>query len=117
MEIKGKITSIEPITRGVSKAGKDWQKQLFVIETMEQYPRKVAIEVMNAKVDDFGSYKVGHEITCGINIESREYNGKYYTTVQAWKLAGSSNNSQSEEPFNSSHEPTNGDSSTDDLPF
>lgn len=101
LEITGKIISIERPTSGVSKAGKEWQKQEFVIETQEQYPRKVMMSVMGDKVDDLSHYAIGNEITCGINIESREYNGRWYTDVKAWKLSGSTSNAQTrdEDPF------------------
>lgn len=121
MEITGKIISIERPTSGVSKAGKEWTKQEFVIETKEQYPRKVMISVMGDKVDELSHYHIGNEITCGINIESREYNGRWYTDIKAWKISGSSSNAQSsnEDPFHpDDNEPSfTGDNSTDDLPF
>jgi hypothetical protein len=114
MEITGTIISMEQPTKGVSKAGKEWTKQLFVIETKDQYPKKVAIEVMGDKVSVLSHYTVGYEVTASINIESREYNGRYYTTVQAWKLAGTQENAkpQASDPFApSSNDTENG------LPF
>ena len=83
MEIKGTVTQIMPLEAGQTKAGKDWQKQIFVIQTDGQYPKSVAIGVFN-KPELIP--EVGDEVTCHINIESREYNGKWYTNIQAWRV-------------------------------
>lgn len=86
MEIKGKLITKLAETSGTSKAGKDWVKQDFVLETQETYPKKICISVMGEKVNTLRNINVGEVITAHINIESREYNGKYYTTISAWKL-------------------------------
>ena len=81
MEIKGKVTHIlEPVT-GTSAKG-DWKKQTFVIlEDKEQYPKSIAIDAFNKDLE----FKVGDVINVSINIESREYQGKWYTNVGMWK--------------------------------
>ena len=104
MEIKGKLITKLAETSGTSKAGKDWVKQDFVIETQETYPKKVCISVMGEKVNTLRNINVGEVITAHINIESREYNGKYYTTISAWKL---DLNSSSTQQSSGTHE-TNG---------
>jgi len=70
-------------TEGISKAGKPWSKQEFVIETFDTYPRKVCLSVMNDKVNELERYNVGDTINASLNIESREYNGRWYTDVRA----------------------------------
>lgn len=119
LDITGKIILIMPATSGTSKAGKDWTKQEFVIETQEQYPRKVMMSVMGDKVTELKKFAVGNEIKASLNIESREYNGRWYTDVRAWKLEGStSGSSAQDDPFHPDNEPSfTADSSTDDLPF
>jgi hypothetical protein len=120
LDITGKIIQIMPATNGVSKAGKEWTKQEFVIETQEQYPRKVMMSVMGDKVNELKRYAVGNEIKASLNIESREYNGRWYTDIRAWKLEGNTGAASSPEadPFHPDNEPSfTGDSSTDDLPF
>jgi uncharacterized protein DUF3127 len=116
MEITGKIISIQPSTSGTSKANKPWTKQSFVIETQETYPKKVAIDVMNDKVEQLSHYKVGDTITCGINIDSREYNGRWYTQINAWKLQGTSSNRQEPEP-DPFHPDADVNAGDDSLPF
>lgn len=120
LDITGKIIQIMPATSGTSKAGKDWTKQEFVIETQEQYPRKVMMSVMGDKVSELKKFAVGNEIKASLNIESREYNGRWYTDVRAWKLEGntSGGSSSQDDPFHPDNEPSfTADSSTDDLPF
>jgi hypothetical protein len=120
LDITGKIIQIMPATNGVSKAGKEWTKQEFVIETQEQYPRKVMMSVMGDKVNELKRYAVGNEIKASLNIESREYNGRWYTDVRAWRIEGSTSTAGAPDadPFHPDNEPTfTGDNSTDDLPF
>ncbi len=88
MEVQGKIIVLEGIETGTSKAGKDWKKQEFVIETDEQYPRKIAMSVFGDKVDALSYYSVGMQIKCKIQVESKEWQGRWYTAINAWHIAG-----------------------------
>ncbi|MBO4369980.1 MAG: DUF3127 domain-containing protein [Paludibacteraceae bacterium] len=93
MDITGKIFAICPQQGGTSKAGKDWKSQTFVLETEEQYPRKVAFELFGAKLDEFGSMcQQGAKLTVSFDIESREYQGRWYTSVRAWRVATATDN-------------------------
>lgn len=85
MEIKGKLQIILPITEGQGKNG-PWRKQEFVIETMDQFPKKIFMNVWGDKVDDFKKYKIGDILTCSLDISSREYNGRWYTDIRAWRI-------------------------------
>jgi len=84
MEITGKIISILPEETGQGKNG-PWKKQSFIIETQEQFPKKVCIVNWGDKVD-LNSNGVNDMVTVSINIESREFNGKWYTDVKAWRM-------------------------------
>ena len=123
LDITGKILQIMPPTSGTSKAGKDWVKQEFVIETQETYPKKVCISLMGDKTQELSKYTPGSEVKVSLNLESREYNGKWYTNVNAWRIesAGSSPASEGNHAASSMDEPPiyagSSDSSTDDLPF
>jgi len=83
MEITGKIIKVLPMQSGAGKNG-EWKKQEFIIETPGDYSKKVCIEAMNAMADTV--FSIGETVTCHINIESREFNGKWYTTAKLWKL-------------------------------
>jgi hypothetical protein len=121
LDIEGKIIQIMPATSGMSKAGKEWTKQEFVIETKDQYPKKVMMSVMGEKVNELKKFAVGNDVKASLNIESREYNGRWYTDIRAWKIDGNANGgnpSTEADPFHPDNEPSfSGDTSTDDLPF
>jgi hypothetical protein len=84
MEFKGKVVEILPEEKGQGKNG-EWRKQSYIFETQEQYPKKVCAEVWGDKIDGF-NIKQGEELTAKINIDSREYNGKWYTNVKIWAV-------------------------------
>lgn len=112
-------------TEGISKAGKPWSKQEFVIETFDTYPRKVCLSVMNDKVNELERYNVGDTINASLNIESREYNGRWYTDVRAWKLnsaqaatVGNTSQNGPSETFQGGSDPGfSNETASDDLPF
>src|SRR5882757_9294296 len=84
MEISGVIVSLLPQQSGQGKNG-TWKKQEFILETPGQYPKKVCMNLWGDKVDEI-KIAVGDKVTASINIESREYNGRWYTDVRAWKI-------------------------------
>jgi hypothetical protein len=84
MELEGKIIQINPLQSGESKNG-TWKKQEFIVETKSQYPKKVCISVWGDKIDQFG-LKQNEVVTLSIELESREFNGRWYTDVKAWKV-------------------------------
>jgi hypothetical protein len=115
MEIAGTIVALLPLQTGQGKNGV-WKKQEFIMETPGQFPKKVCLSLWGEKVDE-NRISVGDKVTASINIESREYNGRWYTDVRAWKIAKGSNSGQSQEapPMDSSFTPDSVGS--DDLPF
>ncbi len=94
LEITGKVFSILPEQSGQGKSG-SWVKQEFVIETEEQFPKKACFSVWGDKVSEIKSLKTGDKITVSFNIESREYNSRWYTDLRAWKISKSSGKQQS----------------------
>ena len=85
MEITGKITQKLAKQSGKSANG-DWQKQEFVIQTDDQYPKSVCFSAFNNKVDALENYKEGQKVEVHFNVSSREYNSKWYTELQMWKI-------------------------------
>lgn len=109
MEINGKIIELLPEQSGQSAKG-TWRKQEYILETDGQYPKKVCFMVWGDKIEEFG-IKQGDSLTVSIDLESREFNGRWYTDVKAWKVTqagsaesssfssqGDSNSSQPEGP-------------------
>lgn len=86
LSVKGKIEQILKPESGVSRAGKEWSKQDFVIETQEQYPKKVCFTLFGDKTSLINGLAPGTEVEVSFNIESREYNGKYFHNINAWKI-------------------------------
>ena len=85
LEITGTIIQIQPLQEGTSKSGNAWKKQDCVLETDAQYPRKVCFNLFGDNVDKF-PVQVGQKVTVSIDIESREFNGRWYTDVRAWNI-------------------------------
>lgn len=85
IKIYGTIQTVLPLQSGTSKAGNEWKKQEYVLETAEQYPRKVKFDLFGDKVDQY-PLQAGEAVTISVNIESREFNGRWYTDVRAWKV-------------------------------
>ena len=132
MELSGKIVQILEKQTGAGKNG-TWEKQEFILETQGQYPKKVCFNIWGAKIAQF-NIQNGEFINIGVDLESREYNGRWYTDVRAWKVerpgaagvGGSApqqavegwdpfaNTGQMEDPFASNSSPSDG---ADDLPF
>lgn len=84
-KITGRILQALPLRTGTSKAGNQWQVQEYILETLGEYPKKVCFEVFGDNVDKY-PMQVGQEVTAFIDIESREFNGRWYTSVRAWKV-------------------------------
>ena len=84
MEVKGKIILSLPETSGTSKAGNPWKKKEYVLETQETYPRKVHFNFFGDRVDQY-PLQVGDVVTLSFDINSREFNGRWYTDISGWK--------------------------------
>lgn len=119
MEINGKVLEVLEKQTGKSAKGQ-WSKQFFIIETQEDYPKKICIASWNDKID-LTNIKTGDEVKVFINIESREYNGKWYTDVKGWKLELLDSGSSGEESSGSINsiglDDIPPEEDTDDLPF
>lgn len=85
IELIGKLIQLLPPQSGTSQRG-NWSKQEFVIETSEQYPKKICISAWNDNASKVAQIPVGTAIKAAVNIESREYNGKWYTDVRMWNV-------------------------------
>ena len=120
MELSGKIVQIMPEINGNGKNGQ-WRKQEFIVETQGNYPKKVCITVWGDNIDQF-RINVGDQVNASIDIESREYNGRWYTDVKAWKMekagAGKNENTNSSATSAMPDVSSFSDDSADDiLPF
>ncbi len=118
MEISGKIIQALPEQSGNGRNGV-WKKKDYILETEGNYPKKVCLTVWGDKIDQFNMQE-GDQVNAGIEIESREYNGKWYTDVKAWKVdkAQGGNASNPNQPGAKPDVSTFSEDSGDDvLPF
>ena len=135
LQLEGIVRELLPIQEGEGRNGK-WRKQQFILETPGNYTKQICIMVWGDRIDQF-SLNVGETIKAFIDIESREFNGRWYTDVKAWKIeknAPAANTPPQEanygEPFpaapvpstdtpaqNSGSDPFSDDQEDDGLPF
>lgn len=85
LTISGRIALILPLQTGTSKVGKPWQKQEYILDTGGQYPKKVCFSLFGDSITKF-PLPVGQDVTVSIDIESREWNSRWYTEVRAWNV-------------------------------
>ena len=117
-EIKGKVHQVLQKANGINKKNEPWESQQLVIETTDQFPKKVMFEAFGDKTKLIESLQVGSEVTVHFNAESSEYNGKWYTKLKLWKVDGgvqpdySNVNNHSTAPTGNVPPPADGD-----LPF
>ena len=85
MELQGKIIVVLPERSGVSQRGNQWRSISYVLETQEQYHKKLAFDVTNDKIDQL-NIRLGEILTVQFDINAREYNGRWFNSVNAWNV-------------------------------
>ena len=119
LQLKGKVLQILQVESGVSRAGKEWQKQEFVVETEDQFPRKVCFTLFNDKISLLNGIQEGEEVDVSFSIESRDFNGKWYHNINAWKVEMATTNPPQDLPpeFSADDIPPEPADEGNDLPF
>lgn len=84
MEAIGKIIQKLPAQSGVSKTGNSWSKQEYVLETQEAYPKKIFFSFFGDRANQF-PLEVGQTVRLSFDIDSHEYNGRWFTNINGWK--------------------------------
>ena len=84
MDVQGKIIQVLGERSGTSRAGNPWKVKEYVLETLDQFPRKIAFDFFGDKADQY-PLNIGDEITLYFDIESREYQGRWFTSIRGWK--------------------------------
>lgn len=87
MELTGKIIFVGEARSGVARStGNPWMSQDYVLETAEQYPRRMMFNVFGEdKIKQF-NLSVGAEVTVQFDINAREFNGRWYNDIRAWRI-------------------------------
>jgi hypothetical protein len=84
MQLTAKLIQLLPIQTGTGKNG-EWKKQDIIVETDGQYPKKVCISIWGDKINE-QQLVVGNSLSIDFDIESREFSGRWYTDLKAWKV-------------------------------
>ncbi len=85
VEVSGKVVQLGQLQSGEGKAG-SWVRQELIIETDDQYPKKICLSCWGDRSNEAKSFSMGEKIKASVNLESREFNGKWYTDVRVWKF-------------------------------
>ena len=107
MRIECKLVKIFDIESGISKAGKEWRKQSILVEQYTEYNKELVITYTNDNIKKLQGKNIGDNLSCSINLSSREYNGRWYHNITGWTCETANGNIVEE-----MIEDTN-----DDLPF
>ena len=115
LSIKGTLTRKLEIESGTSKAGNEWKKQSFILDTGNQYNPEVCFQLFGEdKIELLNQHDEGTKVEVSFNLSSREYNGRYFHNVDAWRIESlnvANTNIEETPEFNSPA------SEEDDLPF
>lgn len=122
MEFEGVVYKVLPVVKGTSQRG-EWVKQEVVFELPGEFNRKLCVGFWGDKALDAGRLQEGEKLSVSINLESREYNGRWFTEARAWKMdkiqpvqAAGAMPPPEMPPFDPGEEPYREDPA-DDLPF
>ena len=85
MDFQGKVIQFLGETTGTSKAGNPWKKKEWVVETLSQYPRKVKVQCFGDRSDNI-NMEPGRDYVLHVDLESREFNGRWYTDVSVYRV-------------------------------
>lgn len=87
MEITGKIIAVLPERSGVSaRSGSEWRCASYVLETLEQYPRKMNFEVFGTDRIQQMNIQLGETMVVSFDIDAHEYQGRWFNSIRAWKV-------------------------------
>jgi hypothetical protein len=84
MQLTAKLIQLLTIQTGNSKNG-EWKKQDIIVQTDGQYTKKICISIWGDKINS-EQLTIGNNLTIDFDIESREFSGKWYTDLKAWKV-------------------------------
>jgi hypothetical protein len=115
MQLTAKLIQLLPLQTGTGKNG-EWKKLDIIVETDGEYPKKVCVSIWGEKINE-SQLVVGNTLIMDLNIESKEFSGRWYTEIKAWKIEVANqntplvNNLDNIEPLDLSEEKDDG------LPF
>ena len=89
MQVKGKLYKID----SEQVISDKFKKREFVVETMDDYPQLISIQLTQDRTSLIDIFNVGDEVTVSINLRSRKWTNKegidkFFNTVEAWRIEG-----------------------------
>jgi hypothetical protein len=85
LDLTARLIKVLPEVTGQGRNG-SWVKQEFVVETFDQYPKKVCLTAWGDKIGDLKRFALGDTVNVSLNLESREYNERWFTEARAWRI-------------------------------
>ena len=116
LSVKGKLSRKLSVESGTSKAGKEWKKQSFLVDTGAQYNPEICFQLFgDDKIELLNHHNEGDQIEVSFNLSSKEYNGRYFHNIDAWRIENiggiATSQNQDSPEFNTPS------TEEDDLPF
>ena len=116
LSIKGKLTRKLSVESGVSKAGKEWKKQTFLLDTGAQYNPEICFQLFgDEKIEMLNHHNEGDQVEISFNLSSKEFNGRYFHNIDAWRIESLANTGESD--IEDAPEFNTPATEEDDLPF
>jgi hypothetical protein len=115
MQLTAILIQLLPIQTGTGKNG-EWKKQDIIVETDGQYPKKVCVSIWGDKINE-QQLVVGNSLVIDFDIESREFSGRWYTDLKAWKIELASSATQTQNSLGNIEPLDLSDNPDDILPF
>ncbi len=85
MDFEVTVHMLLPLVTGQSARG-EWKKQEVIFDLPGEFNRKLCVGFWNDRAVDAAALRPGDRVALSVNIESREYNGRWYTEVRAWRM-------------------------------
>ncbi len=120
MELTGRVIKLLAEQTGTGTNG-EWKRRDFVVETDDQYPKKACFSAWAARVADVANLNEGDKVKVSFDVNSREYNEKWYNDLRPWKIEkvgeGSAPAAPAGQPVSEGDAFAAGPEAGDDLPF
>ncbi len=91
-------------------------REFVVTVPDDKYPQDIILQFVQDKVSLLDAVQPGQEVTVSFDIRGREYNGRYFNNLQAWKLVAAEG-AGDKPPVSDSDVPADFDEYEDDIPF
>lgn len=87
LSVKGKLSRKLSVESGTSKAGKEWKKQSFLLDTGAQYNPEICFQLFgDEKIEILNHHNEGDQVEVSFNLSSKEFNGRYFHNIDAWRI-------------------------------